>query len=142
MFLEWDITSFLRQHKPQKYMHALCGHKLLILREFTGGISIQVPFKTGSTVIVHQKYNNVLIPEFTGGISIQVPFKTGSIVIVYHQNNNVLIPSYSQLTSISWRILLFTYIFKILLSVCNIKLHKYVLYNICMFLLINKSLSS
>jgi len=29
----------------------------------TGGLSIQVPFKTGSTVIAHHKNNNVLIVD-------------------------------------------------------------------------------
>jgi len=78
MFLELDITSFLRQHKSQKYMYALCRYKLLIQR-IQGGLSIQVPFKTGSTVIVH------------------------------HKNNDVLIPPQNQLTSISWRNLPFTF---------------------------------
>jgi len=78
-----DITSFLRQHKPQKYMYALCGYKLLIQR-----ISrwYRWYFYTGS-----------LQDRFT--------------VIVHHKNNNVLIPPYNQLTSISWRNLPFIFLY-------------------------------
>jgi len=47
----------------------------------------------------------------TGGLSIEVPFKTGFAVIAHHKNNNVLIPPYNQLTSISCRNLLFIFLY-------------------------------
>jgi len=53
----------------------------------------------------------------TGDLSIEVPFKTGFTVIAHHKNNNVLIPPYNQLTSISWRNLLFIFF----IPVCNDK---------------------
>jgi len=70
---------------------------------------------------------------FRGGLYIQVPFKTGSTVIAHHKNNNVLISlKYNQLTSVSWRNLpfIFFYTSSFFIYVCNIKT-LYVLYNIC-----------
>jgi len=46
---------------------------------------------------------NCLFRGGIGGPSIQVFFKTGSTVIAHRKNNNVLIPPYNQLISISWR---------------------------------------
>jgi len=55
--------------------------------------------------------NYLIFREFLGGLSIQVPFKTGSTVIARHKSNNVLIPFYNQLTSISWRNLPFIFLY-------------------------------
>jgi len=68
----------------------------------------------------------------TGGLSIQVPFKTGFAVyvIAHHKNNNVLIPPYNQLKYImgKFTVHIFLYLFFLYTT---LKLYKDVLYNIC-----------